>query len=69
MEVFTSYKNGERQLVSVSKSEKMNWTIVHRIPVKYLTVKAELVKDVTILFFCDYWLGNGYYFNFSWLGM
>ncbi|WP_342046790.1 cache domain-containing sensor histidine kinase [Bacillus sp. OTU530] len=48
---FTSYKNGERQLVSVSKSEKMNWTIVHRIPVKYLTVKAELVKDVTILFF------------------
>ncbi|MEE3956068.1 sensor histidine kinase [Peribacillus frigoritolerans] len=48
---FSTNKNGIRQLVSVSESEKMNWIIVHRITVNQLTEKAELIKRVTILTF------------------
>ncbi|MFC3343172.1 sensor histidine kinase [Paenibacillus abyssi] len=45
---FRSYKNGERMLVSVSESERMGWITVHRIPFKYLTEQAEMVKDFVI---------------------
>jgi two-component system sensor histidine kinase YesM len=48
---FRSYKDGERMLVSVSESEQMDWITVHRIPFKYLTEQADLIKDVIILLF------------------
>ncbi|WP_419875451.1 cache domain-containing sensor histidine kinase [Candidatus Pristimantibacillus sp. PTI5] len=48
---FRDYKDGERMLVSVSESEQMGWMTVYRIPFKYLTEQADLIKDVVIWFF------------------
>ncbi|WP_299087183.1 sensor histidine kinase [uncultured Metabacillus sp.] len=55
---FRSYLEGEKQLVSVSESEKYDWVMVHRISMKHLTGKAEVIKDVTILFFVIIGLGT-----------
>lgn len=48
---FRSYKDGQRMLVSVSEFERMDWITVHRIPFKYLTKQADLIRDVMVLFF------------------
>ncbi|WP_424766955.1 cache domain-containing sensor histidine kinase [Paenibacillus sp. sgz302251] len=48
---FRSYKNGERMLVSVSESERMDWITVHQIPFKYLTEQADVIRDFVIWIF------------------
>lgn len=55
---FSSYVEGEKQLVSVSESEKNDWIMVHQIPLKHLTGKADVIKGVTILFFVIIGLGT-----------
>ncbi|WP_338787360.1 sensor histidine kinase [Metabacillus sp. FJAT-53654] len=55
---FSSYVDGEKQLVSVSESEKYDWIMVHQIPMKHLTGKADVIKGVTILFFVIIGLGT-----------
>ncbi|MFC0471244.1 sensor histidine kinase [Halalkalibacter kiskunsagensis] len=48
---FRTVKNNERMLVSVSESEQMNWILIHSIPFKHLTEKADLIKNITLIFF------------------
>ncbi|MEY2192056.1 sensor histidine kinase [Neobacillus sp. BF23-41] len=55
---FSANSNGEKQLISLSKSEKMDWVIVYKIPMKYLTEKADVIKSVTLVFFVVISLGT-----------
>lgn len=55
---FSTNSNGEKQLISVSKSEKMDWVIVYKIPMKYITQKADVIKSVTLVFFVIISLGT-----------
>jgi two-component system, sensor histidine kinase YesM len=55
---FSSDTKGEKQLISLSESDKMNWIIGYRIPMKYITEKAHVIKSVTIVFFVMISLGT-----------
>ncbi|WP_277469692.1 MULTISPECIES: sensor histidine kinase [unclassified Paenibacillus] len=55
---FRAYKNGERMLVSVSESERMDWITVHSIPFKYLTEQADVIRDYVIWIFVAFVLAS-----------
>jgi Predicted signal transduction protein with a C-terminal ATPase domain len=42
---------GPQRLVSVTESAELGWVFVHSIPLKYLTEKTDLVRNVTIFAF------------------
>jgi two-component system sensor histidine kinase YesM len=48
---FRFYKNNLEQLISVSESEETGWIMVYKIPAKYITAKAEMIKSIIIAFF------------------
>lgn len=41
----------ERTLISINKSARHKWILVHSIPLKYLTMGTDMVRKVTILAF------------------
>ncbi|MBB6637828.1 sensor histidine kinase [Cohnella thailandensis] len=42
---------GPQRLVSVTESAELGWVFVHSIPLKYLTEKTDLVRNVTVFAF------------------
>jgi len=47
----TGGAGGKARLVSLTESAELGWVLVHSIPLKYLTEKADLVRNVTVLVF------------------
>jgi two-component system sensor histidine kinase YesM len=48
---FRTDVNGERTLISVSETKNLEWVLVHSIPIKYLTERTDVVRNVTIIIF------------------
>ncbi|RUS42868.1 sensor histidine kinase [Cohnella sp. AR92] len=48
---FRTTGDGPKRLVSVTESAQLDWVFVHSIPLKYLTEKTDLVRNVTIFVF------------------
>ncbi|WP_163538573.1 sensor histidine kinase [Gracilibacillus sp. YIM 98692] len=48
---FKTLSEEDNKVMSVSQSEKNDWTFVHSIQTKYLTEQTNLVRNVTIIFF------------------
>jgi two-component system sensor histidine kinase YesM len=48
---FRTETEGERTLISVSETKNLNWVLVHSIPLKYLTERTDVIRNVTIFFF------------------
>ena len=48
---FRTSAQGEPRLMSLSESERYGWVLVHSIPLRYLTERTDLVRNVTIFVF------------------
>lgn len=48
---FRSHAEGTSRLVSVNESRELGWMLVHSIPAKVLTERADLVRNMTMLVF------------------
>ncbi|WP_046173453.1 cache domain-containing sensor histidine kinase [Domibacillus indicus] len=48
---FQAREDGGRTLISVNQSARHNWILVHRIPLKDLTVGTDVVRNATIFTF------------------
>ncbi|SMQ63454.1 two-component system, sensor histidine kinase YesM [Bacillus sp. OV166] len=48
---FRTNVNGKPTLISVSETKNLDWVLVHSIPLKYLTERADIVRNVTMLIF------------------
>ncbi|MEB3103578.1 cache domain-containing sensor histidine kinase [Ferviditalea candida] len=48
---FRSNATDESRLVSVKEFSQYQWVLVHSIPLKYLTERTDLVRNITILMF------------------
>ncbi|MDR4946136.1 cache domain-containing sensor histidine kinase [Neobacillus cucumis] len=48
---FQTGSGKEKTLISVNKSTRHKWIIVHSIPLKYLTMGTDMVRNVTVLAF------------------
>jgi two-component system sensor histidine kinase YesM len=48
---FRSNKTDEPQLISINESRQFNWVLAHSIPLKYLTERTDLARNVTVLAF------------------
>ncbi|WP_148358515.1 cache domain-containing sensor histidine kinase [Peribacillus simplex] len=48
---FRTEIDGKRNLISISESNELPWVLVHSMPIKNMTEKTDVIRNVTIFFF------------------